>query len=105
MRLEGMCILQQQYIFQLSTLICTGNKFDHREAIISQQCREMGSVSAITLSGHLEATACHTDQPADNSISSSVESKRDLHVNTHRFSSRGEEGECQKNEAWEDRLC
>jgi len=61
MRLEGMCTLKQEYIFQLSTLVCTGNKFDHRDAIISQQYREIGSVSAIILSGHLEATACQTD--------------------------------------------
>jgi hypothetical protein len=44
MRLEAMCTLQQEYIFQLSTPVCTGNKFDHGEAIISLQCRAIGSV-------------------------------------------------------------
>ena len=61
MRLGVMFTLKQEYIFQLSSLVCTGNKFDQREAIISQQYREIGCVSAIILSGHLESTSCQTD--------------------------------------------
>jgi hypothetical protein len=61
MRLECMCILNQGYIFQLSTFVCIGNKFDHTQSIISQQSSETGSVSVITMSGHLDATGCQTD--------------------------------------------